>query len=104
VDKVAVGQGFLRGLLLSRVSIIPPMLHTHLHLNVALTRTSGRSLKTSRKTILFQKKGEHWVEKCWDFQIHRVKTDTIDKGEVHPRTCHEGPEGEQRYSSTLSLT
>jgi hypothetical protein len=23
---------------------------------------------------------------------------------VHPRTGHEGPEGEQRYSSTLSLT
>ena len=26
------------------------------------------------------------------------------KGEVQPRTSHEGPEGEQRYSSTLSLT
>jgi hypothetical protein len=26
------------------------------------------------------------------------------KGKVHPRTGHEGPEGEQRYSSTLSLT
>jgi hypothetical protein len=25
-------------------------------------------------------------------------------GEVHPRTGHEGPEGEERYSSTLSLT
>jgi hypothetical protein len=25
------------------------------------------------------------------------------KGKVHPRTGHEGPEGEQRYSSTLSL-
>jgi hypothetical protein len=23
---------------------------------------------------------------------------------LHPRTDHEGPEGEQRYSSTLSLT
>jgi hypothetical protein len=27
-----------------------------------------------------------------------------DKGKVHPTTGHEGPEGEQRYSSTLSLT
>ena len=27
-----------------------------------------------------------------------------DKGKVHPRTGHEGPKGEQRYSSTLSLT
>ena len=26
------------------------------------------------------------------------------KGKVHPRTGHEGPEGEYRYSSTLSLT
>jgi hypothetical protein len=25
-------------------------------------------------------------------------------GKVHPRTGHKGPEGEQRYSSTLSLT
>jgi len=25
------------------------------------------------------------------------------KGKGHPITCHEGPEGEQRYSSTLSL-
>jgi hypothetical protein len=27
-----------------------------------------------------------------------------DKGKVHPRTGHEGPEGEYRYTSTLSLT
>ena len=27
-----------------------------------------------------------------------------NKGKVHPRTGHEGPEGEQRYTSTLSLT
>ena len=26
------------------------------------------------------------------------------KGKGHPRTGHEGPEGEWRYSSTLSLT
>jgi hypothetical protein len=26
------------------------------------------------------------------------------KGKVHPRTGHEGPEGEQRYSFSLSLT
>jgi hypothetical protein len=26
------------------------------------------------------------------------------KGTVHPRTGHEGPEGEYRYSSTLTLT
>jgi len=26
------------------------------------------------------------------------------KGKVQPRTGHEGPEGKQRYNSTLSLT
>jgi len=26
------------------------------------------------------------------------------RGKVHPRTGHEGPEGEGTYSSTLSLT
>jgi len=26
------------------------------------------------------------------------------KGEVHPRTAHEGPKGEWRYSCTRSLT
>jgi hypothetical protein len=29
---------------------------------------------------------------------------TKGKGKGHPRTGQEGPEGEQRYSSTLSLT
>jgi len=28
----------------------------------------------------------------------------IGKGKIYPRTGHEGPEGEYRYSSTLSLT
>jgi hypothetical protein len=32
------------------------------------------------------------------FRYLRVKV------KVHPITCHEGPEGERRYSSTLSLT
>ena len=32
------------------------------------------------------------------------KTHFKGKGKDHPRTGHEGPEGEQMYSSTLSLT
>jgi hypothetical protein len=40
----------------SPVSIIPPMLHTHLHLHVALTRrTNRRSLGTFQKVVLFRK-------------------------------------------------
>jgi hypothetical protein len=30
--------------------------------------------------------------------------DNNSKGNYHPRTGHKGPEEEQRYSSTLSLT
>jgi hypothetical protein len=38
VDKVALGLVFLPVLQFSPVSIIPPMLHTHLHLHIALIR------------------------------------------------------------------
>jgi hypothetical protein len=34
----------------------------------------------------------------WDVTPHK------GKGKVHPKTGHEGPEVEYRYSSTLSLT
>ena len=34
----------------------------------------------------------------------RQGIDGQGKGKVHPRTGHEDPEGEYRYSSTLSLT
>jgi hypothetical protein len=33
-----------------------------------------------------------------------VRTVYILQGKVRPRTAHEGPEGKQRYSPTLSLT
>jgi hypothetical protein len=56
LDKVALEQTFLPVLLFYLVCIIPPTLHTHLHLHVALTRrTNGRSLGTSRKEMLFRK-------------------------------------------------
>ena len=35
---------------------------------------------------------------------HKRPVSFRHKGEGHPRTGHEGPEGENRYSSTLSLT
>jgi hypothetical protein len=47
VDKVALGQAFIWVLLFNPVNVIPPLLHTHLYLNVALTRrTRGRILGT----------------------------------------------------------
>jgi hypothetical protein len=54
VDKVALGQVFLPVLQFSHVSMIPPMLHTHLHINTTLIRrTSGRMLKVFKKPFLF---------------------------------------------------
>jgi hypothetical protein len=42
VDKVALGQAFLRVIRIFPVSIIPPMLHTYFHLPAILI---GRSLE-----------------------------------------------------------
>ena len=36
--------------------------------------------------------------------IGRIIAGLLSKGKVHPRTGHEGPDGEQRYSSTLPST
>jgi hypothetical protein len=56
VGKVAMGQVFLRELPFFLVSIIPPVLHTHLHLHVAITkRTKGRNLRTFQKEMIFWK-------------------------------------------------
>ena len=56
MDKVALGQGFFRVLRFYPVNIIPPILHTHLHLHVALTRrTNGRILGTFEKAVVFRK-------------------------------------------------
>jgi hypothetical protein len=47
------GTGYGLGNFLSPVRIIPPMLHTHLHLNTCLIRrTSGRSLGTLKQRIV----------------------------------------------------
>ena len=34
----------------------------------------------------------------------REDAEVLINGKVHPRTRHEGPDGEERYSSTISLT
>ena len=46
VDKVRVGQIFLRVLRYAAVSTIPTLLHNQVHLNITvIRRTSGRSLR-----------------------------------------------------------
>jgi hypothetical protein len=58
MEEVALGQGFLPVIPFSTVSIILPVLHIYVRLYVALTRrTSGRSLVTFRKQVLFRKSG-----------------------------------------------
>jgi hypothetical protein len=52
VDTVALEQVFLRVLRFSPVNVIPPRIHTHLHLRAARTRrTKGGSLGNYRKTM-----------------------------------------------------
>jgi hypothetical protein len=46
VENLTLGKGLHRVFLFSPVSIIPPTLHTHLHLNTALVRTERQSLRT----------------------------------------------------------
>jgi len=58
VDKVALGGFLLRVVQFVSVFIIPPILLTHLHLNVAPTgTTNGRSLETSQKATFFGNRG-----------------------------------------------
>ena len=64
VDKLVLGQAFL---LVPRCSLVianPHMLHTRLHLHLALTRkTNGRSLGTFPKISSLSDVGEHRTEK-----------------------------------------
>jgi hypothetical protein len=58
VDEVVVGHEVLRIISLFLVSVIPSMLHTPVHLHVALTkRTNCGSLGICQKTMVFQKSG-----------------------------------------------
>ena len=53
-DKVTLEQVFLRVLQVSPASIIPPVLQTH-HLDIVLTRTGGRELRTFHIAMPFRK-------------------------------------------------
>jgi hypothetical protein len=53
-----IGTDFFSSVSIFPVSIIPPILHVHLYLFVALTkRTNGRSLGTVQQAMLFRKSG-----------------------------------------------
>jgi hypothetical protein len=58
VDEVAPRQGFSPSPSVFPVSIIQPMLHTFLHLRVALTRrTNGAMLETFQRQCFFGSRG-----------------------------------------------
>jgi len=53
-----IGTGFSPVLRFSPINIIPPKLHTHLHLHAAITRTiNERGLGTFQKSCSFVKRG-----------------------------------------------
>jgi hypothetical protein len=55
-DKLALGLDFPRLLRFCPVTIIPPMLHSYLHLHVApIIATNDLSLRTFQKVVLFRK-------------------------------------------------
>ena len=52
VDKVARGQVFLQVLRFSCAGIIPPMLHTHVHLLLLLPGQTGEAWETAKSSVL----------------------------------------------------
>jgi len=64
VDKVALGQVFLR---LSYATIILPVLRTHLHKRVAITRTNGRCLCIFQRNNALSGVGKHWIKNCFHY-------------------------------------
>ena len=62
MDKVALAQSFLTVLLFPPVTIIPPMVHTGLHLN-----TTVLSLGTFQKAVLLRQSGSIGSESTFTF-------------------------------------
>jgi len=68
VGKVTLWQVSIPVLRFSHVSIIPPMLHTHLYLNITvIRRTSGRSLGSLRKHGSFGYQGACGLQSTLSF-------------------------------------
>jgi hypothetical protein len=64
--------------------------HFGIAILVPISRTLSRKIK--------------WTQRISDINVKQNSTIHFMRGKVLPRAGHEGPEGEQRYSSTLSLT
>jgi hypothetical protein len=103
IDKVALGQVFPQSASISLVSTIPPMLHVHLHLNVALaSRKNGRHLGTCKAFHLVSQGPVRSVTTAWPDSLTKrcgyaqehlmgAATATINtrNGNLHQvRVCH----------------
>jgi len=75
-------QVLLPLLRISPVSVIPPVLHAHLHLS---RRTSGRRQETFKQIHAFSDMGEKWTEKHFYFTCSCCK---------HPNTLYSALIGE----------
>jgi hypothetical protein len=106
VDEVALWKVFLSVLGFCPVSTIPPMLHTHRHLNITfIRRASGRSLGTLKQALFFWKSGRtgctsivtfwsdcqrRWTQQTWHVgsgRLHRwllVFSVSVNVARVHP--------------------
>ena len=78
VDKVVPLQDLIRGFRVSPVSIISPVLHTHLHRHTDLARkTNGRNLQTFTPKLYFGHEGAIYREVLFiNVKLYLENTDT----------------------------
>ena len=62
MEKVTLRQVLLLVLRFCPFNVIPPVLHTHLQLHVAFTRTKGRNQGNTAKSNALSNIEEHWIE------------------------------------------
>jgi len=72
---------------------------------VGLARSTWQLI---RKASLRLSAQTNFCHVCWNLvtciSVSLILLSLKGKGKIYPRTVHEGPEGDLRYSSTLSLT
>jgi len=89
VDKVALWQVFLPVLRLSSITVIPPIPHAHLHLNIDLNRRANRrrpGIGNIPKIIALSDSREnrkHCIKKCFHFRRSRISWRTAEWWLLH---------------------
>ena len=100
VDIVALAQDFLKVLQFYPASAIPPMLHTHHHLNTALIRrTSGRSLGSFEQSDAISGTGQHWTANS----CHIVSSDSAPYTAMYSKSSLASKLGQQSFPQPRAL-